>query len=279
MNDQCLSNYLEYYVYFHRKIIKLKDIFIQLFPKYKRNIIAMLNQTLNVFFNNEGLEFIKSNMKGCWKFYINNKDILKQLASSFSLLNVEGTLKLLNDTIKENGTDEERIVNSFNSIIDFEPEFSINLFKAYIIEGTLSIGKAEKVLIDNYQFRERDYLRNYEVQDRIVTILSTDLDVFKGALSNYCLKLLQFNFERSSIRGDTAIFSNMNIGNGDTHLYSLREKCIDFLLKNNNILDIFRTYFSYYPQDNNVELFKKDIDSFNKAIELIENDEVVESSI
>lgn len=65
MNDQCLSNYLEYYVYFNKKTIRLKDMFIKLFPRYKRNIIAMLNQTLNVFFNNEDLEFIKSDLKEC----------------------------------------------------------------------------------------------------------------------------------------------------------------------------------------------------------------------
>ena len=63
MNDQCLSNYLEYYVYFHKKTVRLSDVFINLFPKYKRNIISMLNQTLNVFFNNEDLSFIKDELK------------------------------------------------------------------------------------------------------------------------------------------------------------------------------------------------------------------------
>lgn len=279
MNDQCLSNYLEYYIFFNKKLIKLKDVFINLFPKYKKNIIVMLNQTLNVFFNNEDLAFIKSDLKKCWEFYEDKKDILKELASVFSLLNPEGTLKLLNDTIKENNTDAEWVVNSFNSIIDTETKLAVKLFKEYIIAGTLSIDKAEKILIDSYQFDEHDYLRNYEVQDKIVTELSNNFCAFKGALSKYCLKLLQFEFERNNMRGDKAFFSRMNIGNGNTHLYSLREKCINFLLKNNNILDVFKTYFTYCPQENNIELFKKDIDSFNKAIKLIKNNEIVESSI
>lgn len=279
MNDQCLANYLEYYVFFNKKIIRLKDVFINLFPKYKNNIIAMLNQTLNVFFNNEDLEFIKSDLKECWEFYTDKKDILKELASTFSLLNPEGTLKLLNDTIKENNTDEEWVINSFNSIIGTETILAVKLFKEYIIAGKLSIDKAEKILIDSYQFDEDDYLHNYEVQDKIVTELSNDFYIFNGALSNYCLKMLQFEFERNSIRGDKVVFSRMNIGSGDIYLYSLREKCINFLLKNNNILDVFKTYFTYCPQENNVELFKKDIDSFNKVIKLIKSDEIIELSI
>lgn len=279
MNDQCLSNYLEYYVFFNKKLIRLKDIFINLFPKYKMNIIAMLSHTLNVFFNNEDLEFIKSDLKECWDFYADKKDVLKELAGTFSLLNPKGTLKLLNDTIKENNIDEEWVVNSFNSIIDTETKLAIKLFKEYVIAGTLSIDNAEKILIDSYQFDKNDYLRNYEVQNTIVTELSNDFYIFIGTLSKYCLKLLQFEFEKNSVRDNKAIFSRMNIGNGNKYLYSLREKCINFLLKNNNIFDVFKTYFTYCPQENNIELFKKDIDSFNKAINLIKNDEIVESII
>lgn len=279
MNDQCLSNYLEYYVYFNKKTIRLKDMFIKLFPRYKRNIIAMLNQTLNVFFNNEDLEFIKSDLKECWIINADKKEILKELASAFSLLNPEGTLKLLNDTIDKNNTDEEWIVNSFNSILGIDTKLAVKLFKKYIIAGKLSIEKAEKILIDNYQFDEHDHLRNYEIQDQIVTELSSELLDFNASLSKYCLKLLQFEFERNSMRGDNAVFSRMNIGNGDIHLYLLREKCISFLLKNNSVLDVFKIYFTYCPQENNIELFKKDIESFNKALDVIKNNEILESSI
>lgn len=279
MNDQCLSNYLEYYVFFNKKIIRLKDVFINLFPKYKRNIIEMLNQTLNTFFNDEDLEFIKDDLKKCWEIYANKKDILKEFASAFSMLNPEGTLKLLNDTIEENNTDAEWIVNSFNSIIDINPKLAVKLFKEYIDNGKLSIGKAKKILIDNYQFNGHDYLRDYEVQDTIVTELSNNFCVFNGALSEYCLNLLQFEFERNSMRGGKVVITSMNIGNGDVHLYSLREKCINFLLKNNNILEVFKTYFKYCPQENNIELFKKDIDSFNKVIKSMKNNEIEESSI
>ena len=84
MNDQCLSNYLEYYVYFHKKTVRLSDVFINLFPKYKRNIISMLNQTLNVFFNNEDISFIKDDLKDAWESFKDNKSVLKELASEAS---------------------------------------------------------------------------------------------------------------------------------------------------------------------------------------------------
>lgn len=279
MNDQCLSNYLEHYVFFNKRLIRLKEIFINLFPKYKRNIIAMLNQTLDVFFNDENLEYIKSDLKECWKFYADKKDILKGLASAFSSLNPEGTLKLLNDTIKENNTDAEWVVNSFNSIIRDEPKLAVKLFKEYIIAGALSIDKAESILIDSYQFDNHDYSRSYEVQDTIVTELSNDFYVFNAALSKYCLKLLQFEFERNSVHGNKSVFIRINIDDGDENLYQLRKKCIVFLFKNNDIVNVLKTYFAYCPQDSNIELFKKDIESFNNELALMESNEIIESSI
>lgn len=279
MNDQCLSNYLEYYIFFYKKIIKLKDVFTKLFPKYKRNIILMINQTLNLFFNKDNLDYIKDNLKESWKTFINNKEILKELASAFSLLNLEGTLKLLNDTINENQLDEEWVINSFNVILDFETEITIKLFKKYILSKKLSIEKAEEILINNYQFHEHDYHQDYKVQDRIVTELSTNFPVFTKSLSNYCLKLLQFEYETNSMHGNKVICTSMNIGNGDESLYLLRKKCIIFLLENNNINNVFKLYFTYYPQARNIELFKKDIDAFNNKLEELEKDEIVETGI
>lgn len=279
MNDQCLSNYLEYYIFFYKKIIRLNNVFTNLFPKYKRNIILMINQTLNVFFNKDDLAYIKDDLKESWKTFINNKEILKELASAFSLLNLEGTLKLLNDTINENQLDEEWVINSFNVILDFETEITVKLFKKYILNKKLSIEKAEEILINNYQFHENDYHQDYKVQDIIVAELSTNFPVFTKSLSNYCLKLLQFEYETNSMHGNKVICTSMNIGNGNESLYLLRKKCIIFLLENNNINNVFKSYFTYYPQTINIELFKKDIDAFNNKLEYLEKDEIVETSI
>lgn len=279
MNDQCLSNYLEYYIYFHKKTVRLRDIFINLFPKYKRNIISMLNQTLNVFFNNEDLSFIKDDLKEAWELFKDNKIVLKELASGFSSLNPEGSLKLLNDTIKENKVDEEWVINSFNSVLSIETKLAVKLFKIYIQNGLISIKKAESILIDNYLFDEHDYLRNYMIQDTIVSELSKDFPIFINSLSNYCLKLLQFEYEQNSMRGNKAVFASMNIGNGDENLYLLRKKCIVFLIQNNSITKVFKTYFTYCPQENNIELFKKDIASFNNEIDNVKQDERVETCI
>ena len=147
------------------------------------------------------------------------------------------------------------------------------------MNGLLSIQKAESILIDNYLFNEHDYLRNYMIQDTIVSELSKDFPIFINSLSNYCLKLLQFEYEQNSMRGNKAVFARMNIGNGDENLYLLRKKCIVFLIRNNSITKVLKTYFTYCPQENNIELFKKDIASFNNEIENIKQDEKVETCI
>lgn len=279
MNDQCLSNYLKYYVFFHKKTVRLRDIFINLFSKYKRNIISMINKTLNVFLNKDDFSFIKDDLKEAWESFKDNKIVLKELASAFSSLNSEGSLKLLNDTIKENKVDEEWVINSFNSVLNIETKFAVKLFKTYILNGLISIQKAELILIDNYQFDEHDWLRNYMIQDIIVSELSIDFPIFVNSLSNYCLKLLQFEYGKISMHDNKAVFARMNIGNGDENLYLLRKKCIIFLIQNNSITKIFKTYFTYCPQDNNIELFKRDITSFNNEIENIKKDERTETCI
>lgn len=71
------------------------------------------------------------------------------------------------------------------------------------------------------------------------------------------------------MRDNKAVFARLNIGNGDENLYLLRKKCIVFLIQNNSITKVFKTYFTYCPQDNNIELFKRDITSFNNEIENI----------
>lgn len=279
MNDQCLSNYLEYYVFLGAKIVRLKKIFIDLFPKYKKYIIEMINQTLNLFFNNEDLIYIKTELKEYWKTYADQKEILKELASAFSSLNPEGALKLLKDTIKENKIDEKWVINSFNSILDIETTLAIKLFKEYILNGALSLDKGERIIVDNYQFDNYDHLRKYIVQDTILSELLKDNVHFKKILTNYCLKLLQFEFKSGTMRGDQFIYSKMNLGNGDNCLYALREKCIKFLLTNNDIFNVFNTYFSYSPQKNNIDLFNSDIASFDKEIMLLKKDEIFETSV
>lgn len=188
-------------------------------------------------------------------------------------------MKLLNDTIKENEVDEEWVINSFNSILRIETKLAVKLFKIYVLDGLLSIKKAESILIDNYLFDGHDYRRHYMIQDIIVSELSNDFPIFINSLSKYCLKLLQFEYEQNSMRGNKVVFAITNIGNGDENLYLLRKKCIVFLIKNNSITKIFETYFTYRQQKNNIELFKKDIASFNNEIKNIKQDKRVETCI
>lgn len=239
----------------------------------------MINKTLNVFLDKDDFSFIKDDLKEAWESFKDNKRVLKELASAFSSLNSEGSLKLLNDTIKENKVDEEWVINSFISVLNIETKLAVKLFKIYILNGLISIQKAESILIENYQFDEHDYLRNYMIQDIIVSELSIDFPIFVNSLSNYCLKLLQFEYEKISMRDNKAVFARLNIGNGDENLYLLRKKCIVFLIQNNSITKVFKTYFTYCPQDNNIELFKRDITSFNNEIENIKKDERTETCI
>lgn len=279
MSDQCLSNYLGYYIYFKKKIISLKDMISSLFPLYKNNIIALLNQTLNVFFNNEDLEYIRNDVRESWNIFDGNIEILKELSGSFSSLNPIPSLKLLYDTIDNNKKDDEWIINTFNSTLKIETDISVRLFKQYIEKGVISPEKAEKILLDGFMIDENDCARKYEIQKTIINELSHDFPVFNKRLSNYCLKLLQFDFEKNSMRGNKFLISRMNIGNGDINLYNLREKCINYLAAKNDIFSILKTYFSYCPQDNNLQLFENDLKIFNKEIESVSKNELLEAGI
>ena len=115
-DDQCLSNYILYYVFLDKEIIKLSDI-IEVFYIYSRSrTIEALNTILNIFRSEKTLEYIKKEILKVWdKFEEEKSQYYESFVRDFHIYRPIIGFKIADERIKSIEEKEFNITE-----IDFE---------------------------------------------------------------------------------------------------------------------------------------------------------------
>lgn len=100
-DDQCLSNYILYYVFLDKEIIKLSDI-IEVFYIYSRSrTIEALNTILNIFRSEKTLEYIKKEILKVWdKFEEEKSQYYESFVRDFHIYRPIIGFKIADEKIK-----------------------------------------------------------------------------------------------------------------------------------------------------------------------------------
>ena len=100
-DDQCLSNYMLYYVFLDEQLIKLSDI-IEVFYIYSRSrTIEALNTILNIFRSEKTLEYIKEEILRVWnKFEKENSQYYESFVRDFHVYKPIKGFKIADEKIK-----------------------------------------------------------------------------------------------------------------------------------------------------------------------------------
>lgn len=167
-DDQCLSNYMLYYVFLDEKLIKLSDI-IEVFYIYSHSrTIEALSTILNIFRSKKTLEYIKEEILRVWnKFEKENFQYYESFVRDFHIYKPIKGFKIADEKIKSIEEEEFNITE-----IDFDRKGFYNsdspleyltgyqnsneLLRVYQLLMKYA-GKTSSTLIESYNWLESYY--------------------------------------------------------------------------------------------------------------------------
>ena len=192
-DDQCLSNYMLYYVFLDEQLIKLSDI-IEVFYIYSRSrTIEALNTILNIFRSEKTLEYIKEEILIVWnKFEKENSQYYESFVRDFHVYKPIKGFKIADEKIKsieekefnitEINFDRKDFYNS-NSPLEYLTGYqnSNELLKVYQLLMKYA-GKTSSTLIESYNWLEAYYSLQPKGTDNTQKIICEYLleDINKG---------------------------------------------------------------------------------------------------
>ena len=192
-DDQCLSNYILYYVFLDKEIIKLSDI-IEVFYIYSRSrTIEALNTILNIFRSEKTLEYIKEEILSVWnKFEKEDSQYYESFVRDFHIYKPIIGFRIADETIKnieekefnitEIDFDRKDFFNS-NSPLEYLTGYqnSNELLKVYHLLMKYA-GKTSSTLIESYNWLESYYGLQPKSTDNTQKIICEYLleDINKG---------------------------------------------------------------------------------------------------
>ena len=97
ISDQNLKDFIIYYVLIEQKYISLENLLSLTFPKYSTQIVYALNIILRIFFDEENLNYIKTEINKAWQNC--NSDEEYYFVKHFSKLNIDRTLLYIQNRI------------------------------------------------------------------------------------------------------------------------------------------------------------------------------------
>ena len=167
-DDQCLSNYILYYVFLDKEIIKLSDI-IEVFYIYSRSrTIEALNTILNIFRSKKTIEYIKEEILRVWnKFEKEDSQYYESFVRDFHIYKPIIGFKIADEIIKniegkefnitEIDFDRKGFRNS-DSPLEYLTGYqnSNELLKVYQLLMKYA-GKTSSTLIESYNWLESYY--------------------------------------------------------------------------------------------------------------------------
>lgn len=167
-DDQCLSNYMLYYVFLDKQLIKISDI-IEVFYIYSRSrTIEALNTILNIFRSEKTLEYIKKEILSVWnKFEKEDSQYYESFVRDFHIYKPILGFKIADEKIKSIEEKEFNITEidfdrrgfyNGNSPLEYLTGYqnSNELLKVYQLLMKYA-GKTSSTLIESYNWLEAYY--------------------------------------------------------------------------------------------------------------------------
>lgn len=213
-DDQCLSNYMLYYVFLDIEIIKLSDI-IEVFYIYSRSrTIEALNTILNIFRSEKTLKYIKKEILKVWdKFEEEKSQYYESFVRDFHIYKPVTGFKIADEKIKSIEEKEFNITeinfdrNGFHnsdSPLEFLTGYqnSKELLKVYQLLMKYAV-KTSSTLIESYNWLEAYYGLQPKGTDNTQKIICEYLleDINKGNSTamaigyRWAKYLLSYSFE------------------------------------------------------------------------------------
>ncbi len=270
VSDQCLTDYLSYYVFLEKKLLKLSKIIDFFFVSVPDKIVELINMFGSMFNSNENKEYIVHEVQKSWETLKCKGNIryLKIFCAKFSIMNVDNSLTFLlkhvedkEDTILGvmNGNVDWRL-STISSLMNIQTRTCCQIIEKMICSNSIDCQSVTDMFVQNYGIRIESAHFKYRTQ---ISILSFFLEQ-KGKyslnfLKKYCLVMLKFVISYVENRKNNYNLLTFLLKTDDVNLILLRNHCFDVIFECDDVYDSLDTYFSYYPQEESIGIFNSDL--------------------
>ena len=253
ISDQCLANYMLYYVFFERKIIPFSKVVENAYKNFRNAINRTINTLLNIFESDELRKYCEQEILKVWNdFKKSNSLYFEEFAKDFRVFKSEEAFLIAQqkiEEIEEEPYDVKTVDFTKNvfcrevQVLEFLDGYRCSEFIGYVMELLLDYcSKADKMLVSGYSWLEQhygidiyDYKYGYytqkEISDYILKMVLRGHNVAKALGYRWAKYSLGFIFHPTEIgRGNLVLFYNMEIEQS-AGILEYRKTCWKILLE------------------------------------------------
>ena len=270
ISDQCLADYLSYYVFLEKKLLDYSSVINFFFEKCPDNVVDMINMFGSMFNSKEGMEYIASEVQSSWDTLKQNANVksLKLFCAKFALMNIDNSLQFLCEHAEEkedaflgvtNGSVNWRI-STISSLLDIRARTCCQIIEKMICSKSIDYQSITDMLVKRHGITMKSYYSKYNTQIVVLSFFIDNNEKYSlNFLKQYCLEMLKFDITYTESKGNKLDFNTLTLRAGDGNLSQLRNKCFDVLFECDDVYDSLDTYFSYWPQKESVGIFELDL--------------------
>lgn len=187
ISDQCLSNYMLYYTFFVKRLVKFSDILRVGFQKFQNSTVRSVNIFLNIFYSDELKDYLTEQVSIVWDEFKEDESLFYEFVKIFHSFKLEEALLYVNEKIEQvkgveidvDLLEQEKSkwsVNLKDSILQLLIGYrntyylsdAIELMIKYCIKKQDIVKEVYSLLETNYSFETSSYRENYYTQKIVI---------------------------------------------------------------------------------------------------------------
>lgn len=123
ISDQCLSNYMLYYVFFEKRLIIFSDILRVGFRKHKNSTIKSVDILLNIFYSDKMKDYLINEISKVWDEFKTDDKVFEEFVRAFHIFKPEESLLYVSEKIEQT----ESVNIDINLLEDEERKWNVDI--------------------------------------------------------------------------------------------------------------------------------------------------------
>lgn len=303
LSDQCLSNYMLYYVFFERMLVAFSDIIKFGYTNYRKHITKSLNTIFNIFSSDKVFDYFKKEILKVWKYFKDNSNLdYEHFVEDFHVLDPEESFLFVQSKLQnlQEGDFDPLTVDfkinegsSDRDVLNFLTGYHNSNYLNYVMDLLLEYcTKSEAFfkcgcswLENNYgidiESSAYDYATQKVITKRLASAIENGNQIAMIVGLKWASYSLGFNFQPIEMgRNNTIKFCYFNV-TYSTGLKEYRNICWNIMLNlaNNTLLkkrvmNFLYDYANHLYGDVDIELVKGDLEYVEELLSEICCDEI-----
>ena len=303
LSDQCIANYMLYYVFFQRKILALSDVLKIGFKSFRNGAIRAIDTILNLYGSEITRSYCRKEILKVWDDYKDTQDsCYEEFVKVFHVFRPEEAFLLAQnfiDGIPEgktaSGADDlkQYVFGNYESVLGYLDGYQNSDYIDVVIELLLAYcKKSEKALDTGYEWLEINYGINadsykyeYYTQRRIGELLHkavlNENDIAMEVGFRWAKYALGFSFRPAEMgRGNTFVLYNIEIKNSDG-VRAFRHECWEILILlasqqtwHDRLLKVLAEYSKLIPYEDSPEIVLEEVSDVENLVAALDSDQI-----